>query len=160
MPNWCSNSVEIVGSLEEVVKVVHSISVAGEDEEAPRRLSFEALLPTPETKYEEWQSWRIAAWGTKWDLSDTEGFIDVAYDKVSDLATATASFDTAWSPPVPFFETVSSINRGVSIMLEFDEFGADFWGKATLRGGRLVDLKEGPSKMNEELEEMYGEDEA
>ena len=49
---------------------------------------------------DSWYEWNIANWGTKWDAGD------VTMKRV-DEETLTATFQTAWSPPVPIFERLA-----------------------------------------------------
>lgn len=161
MPNWCSNSVTIAGSLEEVTKTVQSISVGDASETGQRWLRFEALLPIPEAEASStgWYEWCIANWGTKWDVSDDEGDIHTYYDDCSELASATCSFQTAWGPPIAFFDTLSLIDPGVTIRLEFDEPGMDFWGEIVFEGGKVIEQREGPSLQGLDFAEEFAEDE-
>lgn len=92
MPNWCMNTLEIQGPIEDVDKFMEKIKSA-----EPDKLSlFNALIPMPAeysgepasmTKEEkdwsdneklcfekyghkDWYSWCNANWGVKWDISD------------------------------------------------------------------------------------------
>lgn len=72
---------------------------------------------------DNWYDWNIAAYGTKWDLQamqdfdmgDTEFFI---------------CFNTAWVPPMRFFERLQKRFPDIDISLVFEIEGDDICGKA------------------------------
>lgn len=63
--------------------------------------------------YQDWYSWSIANWGTKWN----------AYG-VSD-GGETITFDTAWSTPFPVIQKLSEMFPDITITLQFadEDFG-------------------------------------
>jgi hypothetical protein len=81
---------------------------------------------------DDWYSWSVQHWGTKWDAADVS-VCDVAPGRVA------LSFDTAWSPPEPWVATVSSQFPDLTFTLEFFEPGVDVEGWASFVNGDLVD---------------------
>lgn len=107
MPNWTTNRLEF-SSAEEARKVWDGMQIDNADG-AQKRLSFEAVIPSPRTKEEcpsnylmnetsqliaeknrpwfNWQAWNCDNWGIKWDASDAFYDTNVIY------------FNTPWNPP-------------------------------------------------------------
>jgi len=69
--------------------------------------------------YADWYSWSNANWGTKWEACE----IDCG--KASDN-TITLTFDTAWSPPIPFYEKMTEL--GFVVRAYYFEPGMMFCG--------------------------------
>lgn len=116
---------------------------------------FNALIPTPEsvlqTGYDahdkmpkdallltfagrpfepiDGYHWNVQNWGTKWDIyydnitpetmGWNEGCEEISFD-----------FDTAWSPPIAWFETAVEKYPSLSFKLHFEEPGCYFAGDA------------------------------
>ena len=127
MPNWCYNSLKVKGDKEKVKEFMSKailITGEGQDKEV-KEISLMALYPTPqrlldakcpsdddamkanligEYGYADWYAWRLAKWGTKWDLAspalsdskETNKTLKVVY-----------RFDTAWSPPTAVLKALS-----------------------------------------------------
>jgi hypothetical protein len=151
MPNWCNNSIEIVGPRE---KIRALWAQAQKDEEQGGGL-LRGLRPEP--KYEEaavdgeyaampdWWNWRVSNWGTKWEIS-TEGLgfeedQDGNYDNggLGPHARITGWFDSAWAPPVAACEFYADENPDVRITLDYHEPGMCFVGRAVCEDGDLID---------------------
>jgi hypothetical protein len=66
MPNWCSNTIEIQGTKEQITKFVSFL------EEKNGKEWFDFFIPTPtELKEEGWYEWNLVEL-----LEDREGFED------------------------------------------------------------------------------------
>lgn len=129
MPNWCDNKLEICGSDADVDKFMKENMEDG-------KLSFAKAVPEPE--YEGrmgWNNnWRIENWGTKWEP-------DMRHDyKEGDN---TLYFDTAWSPPDIWLETVANKYPNLCFSLRYAEGGCDFSGFIKYLYGELVRNEEG-----------------
>lgn len=74
-----------------------------------------------------WYDWCVKNWGTKWDI-EGEG---------SRLADDHASytFQSAWSPPVEAFVTISKSFPELTFDLEYFESGMSFMGRVEIRDG-------------------------
>jgi hypothetical protein len=72
-------------------------------------------LPVPEGYYEDdgpnprWYNWCCNNWGTKWDFGKDE-YYDPA--KIED-GKVMVSFNTAWSPPIQFYEKLVELDYNV-----------------------------------------------
>ena len=142
MPNWCQN----------VLHLTCSDDIANKIISANNNNLFSTFLPTPRTlqktvdgSFSEkrknrclknkqqknlsrfgaktWYDWNMSRWGTKWD---------VKFQVESDERTTTnkrkliLSFDTAWSPPINFYEFLESQDCKVEAF--YAETGCGFAG--------------------------------
>jgi Ferredoxin-like domain in Api92-like protein len=127
MPNWCSNSIEIEGPVE---KIAALWAQAQSEDNA----LLNALCPMPAEllEGEAWYGWRVAHWGTKWDI-DMQGLEFT--DNEQGRACITGWFDSAWSPPVDAFQAYSNENPDVMMELKYFEPGMGFVGVWDSEGG-------------------------
>lgn len=136
MPNWCSNVVEIShedsammdrvveskdGLLQEFIPCPKSLlkTVAGHhsDKRKQRRLERTERRNLLRYGFKNWYDWRLANWGTKWDIEaeieEGDGYI-------------TLHFDSAWSPPLEAYDTLRDM--GFYIKAYYCEPGVSFAG--------------------------------
>jgi hypothetical protein len=111
MPNWCQNVVYI--NHEDKQKVEDLKNKIDEDKEK----IFEHVLPNPagEWSYE----WCIENWGTKWDVSPYEYYIN-------EDGALYLSFDSAWGPPTILYEYM--YQDGYDVEAFYNEEGMAFCG--------------------------------
>jgi Ferredoxin-like domain in Api92-like protein len=163
VPNWCSNTVIITGPEQDIDRLAQEICLQ-ESKNNPPVLRLERLLPTPpellenqqtnpataiqllqrdpeEGEQDDWYSWRVRNWGTKWDI---DAAVEVG------PGTLTSSFDSAWSPPVAAMRLISERYPSLSVTIEYDEPGNDFSGVSTFVAGETVEASQGPSTWSEE----------
>jgi hypothetical protein len=76
--------------------------------------------------YSSWYDFCFGEWGTKWEASNP--FVGDATD-----GYVMASFDTAWSPPIGFYEKMVKI--GWEIDADYEEGGQSFRGYFTNEEG-------------------------
>ena len=142
MPNWCNNSVEIshgdpakIALLAEAFKrgefCQHVIPTPKELTETvagfmggDQREAHEAQQKANREKYgyTDWYGFQTANWGTKWDVGGDDGSIDVAEDGRS----FTASFDSAWSPPMGIYQALTE--QGFHVRAYYYEPGMAYAG--------------------------------
>jgi hypothetical protein len=75
--------------------------------------------------YSSWYDFAIGEWGCKWDISN--GGSDYKIKKADDGYTVTLSFDTAWSPPINFYDKLVELEFTVNAM--YYEPGVNFCGQ-------------------------------
>ena len=123
MPNWCSNSVTF--RHDDKAQIERMKTAFLED-----RLLSE-FVPPPEDLGEEWYAWNINNWGTKWEVNGSD-------DNIVDIGdtTITLYFDTAWGPPITFYENLQEqgwnvdgyyYESGMAFCGRFDENGDDYY---------------------------------
>lgn len=69
--------------------------------------------------YENWYSWRLDKWGTKWSASNTHVSMDDGY----------IEFDTAWGPATPIIDELSRQYPNVGFEVEYIEESGDWGGR-------------------------------
>ena len=143
MPNWCSNNVivrhEDPDQIAKVVQGYSQGSLFAEFFPCPAELSApieigenyndrvaaQEAVNKEKYGYTSWYDWCINNWGTKWDAGN-ENDEDLA---CVDPNKVQLSFDTAWQPPVAFFEKLTEL--GFDITAYYLEEGQGFVGKYT-----------------------------
>jgi hypothetical protein len=131
MPNWCENILKVTGPAKEIARFKKAVRGRGPNPakgDKVRPLSFHSLVPQPK-KYREgdgWYNWRIANWGTKWDVDSRI----IQEDK----ELIEYGFDSAWSPPMEWLAQVGPQFPELSFRLWYAEGGCDFAGVYTVEG--------------------------
>jgi hypothetical protein len=70
-----------------------------------------------------WYLWRVANWGTKWDIGCGDGY-GLEPTRVDNELSIT--FDSAWSPPLGFYERLVVV--GFDVQASYFEPGMSFAG--------------------------------
>jgi hypothetical protein len=161
MPNYCEGDVLFYGSREGLEKLKKQAEQGtynfGVDWDSEKReyknfrtkqnsFSFENFLPTPPDLLNGggWYDWRVANWGTKWDLDQSQ----VAVAPIGKNYDPTyypyefcwsVSFQTAWSPALGLFQKVSEQHPDILIEYKYIEEGMAFFGVATIEGGEVYE---------------------
>jgi hypothetical protein len=141
MPNWCSNSVTFT---HKDPQMIERVRVAVEDSKAlfnefvpcPEELANTeaSFVETDESKarvekygYANWYEFNIGAWGTKWEADWDNALYDLTDNSIM------LNFDTAWSPPVPFYEKMEAL--GFVVEAKYYEPGMGFVGEYVTDAG-------------------------
>lgn len=140
MPNWCNNDLnlyhddaEMISRAEKALKEERffteflpcpkelSSTVSGCVEEGYARElhDFQKELNLKYFGHTDWYSWNVNKWGTKWEVCEP------CVVRVSDKVLS-CSFDTAWSPPVAFYEKMAEL--GFIVQAYYYEPGMAFCG--------------------------------
>lgn len=145
MPNWCENTLKVLGKEKELKKF--RIKVATKK----TALSLEKLFPLPkalkDTKSpvekpnkklikkfgaDNWYDWQIKNWGTKWDI-DAELLED------EECGQLRYSFSSAWAPPIEALKNASKLYPELVFILSYDEPGMGFMGITRINNGETED---------------------
>jgi hypothetical protein len=145
MPNWCQNSLVITAKnniIEEIKDAEISLQKLFPCPEelrnttAPAQYNDKEKAVTNLEKYghEDWYSWQVSNWGTKWDIGPiSEDSMDIS-DNQDGTSTLNCVFDSAWSPPVEAFKSLfnkyNKVDSNIYIRLEYFEPGCAFLGVA------------------------------
>ena len=130
MPNWCSNYIVISGDVDKISLLKNIL------EDVPKTnvddcIVFTTLVgkePTITTEeYEKggWFNSNVDWFGTKWDVSYSDCQFEFNDDNIIMMPM------TAWSPPVRFVSNLCKM-YGVTAVMDYDEGGCDFCGKAII----------------------------
>lgn len=138
MPNWCNNNVDITATTPEQMEILNRIATREKNQGV-----FEMVLPLPEilrdttsptpadldsvqrnvmiaqTGYDNWYDWQVSNWGTKWDVDPI--------DEQFDGETLSLCFDSAWAPPITFYERL--VEMGFEVSANYYEPGMCFAGE-------------------------------
>lgn len=107
--------------------------------------------------YRNWYEWRIANWGTKWDVDD----LDVLRTSPTMLSSA---FESAWSPPTAFYDQL--MEQGFKIDATYLEEGMGFVGEyidgedQCYEFQTIEDIRKLPRHLRELINEESYEEEA
>lgn len=145
MPNWCCNDIEILGSKDDLDKLVENYTTDGV-------LDFDKIEPMPKEFLTtgEWFDWRIVHWGTKWNLDTNSG----GFYRSEDDAFV-GDFETAWSPPMSVIEKLSRLFPDVRIHLAYDEPNMAFQGKYIFDNGEIEEVYH---REGDDYIDSFGED--
>jgi hypothetical protein len=129
MPNWCVNRLTVSNKTPEFTAFLKE-----------NGLNFKKIAPPsyPEKLDNSGCAIinsQIYAWGTKWDLSESEAKESAEFIMEYDYA----DFDTAWSPPINAIEALSKMFPEVSFTLSYYEPGMCFYGTANFFDGVTSD---------------------
>jgi hypothetical protein len=97
---------------------------------------FNALIgtdPAMPTTEDNWYDHNVNRFGTKWDIDEND--IVYEYPDSSTNTNVTLTFVTAWSPPIPFFETLCNKYNLSNALLTYSEPGVGFAGSVELING-------------------------
>ena len=174
MPNWCSNGVTITHKdpakiealatamregrfLDHVIPVPEDLQiVAGRlgDGEAQKELEAKERANLAKYGAKNWYDFCVNRWGTKWDVT-CEGGVEVSPDGT----TVSASFESAWSPPMGVYEYL--VDDGYSVTAYYYEPGMAYVGKFVDGDDECYEYGGYNSKtvvdaIGEELDEYFG----
>lgn len=94
------------------------------------------------SKYGEndWYSWCVSNWGTKWDCYDVTEWSVHVRDEYT--ASATIYYETAWSPATTLWLRVSMDYPNCEFYHEYADEGGSFLGSETIVDGRVISEEE------------------
>ena len=136
MPNWCYNNLTLWGDVNVVNKIKDWYKQSDKTDEGLFGLFYplpselkDTTSPSPEENktliekygFDNWYDWQTHNWGTKWDVRE---FIT----ETETESSVCLSFDTAWSPPITFYEKLSEDYPELLISASYYEGGMDFCG--------------------------------
>ena len=123
MPNYCYNSVTL--TTEDTAKAdafEAALEALSSDTDNDGAGLFGHFLPRPTEEEDNWYSWNIDNWGTKWEVYGVEW--------QRDENSFYLNFDTAWSPPIAFYEFIESEEGGCwQVDAMYEEPGMSFVGR-------------------------------
>ena len=111
MPNWCNNNLTVTS---DDPKLIAFFEKAFDSDGI-----FNYFIPNPNG---EWNyAWSVENWGVKWDIKGEDiNVIQIDEDRII------ISFDTAWGPPLQFYEHLEEL--GFEVVGMYYEPGMAFCG--------------------------------
>lgn len=128
MPNWCSNHITIEGSVGAITNIQFIIEHNDDN--------LMAVRPRPEDIGDDWYSWSVKNWGTKWEMAVNSIESHVVND---DRMFLTIQGDTAWAPPVELLRFITERFTDVICHITYVEEGMDFCGAVTCVNGEVFE---------------------
>ncbi len=122
MPNWCNNHLKITVPSPELRVFLEN-----------HGLDFEAIAPLPCKEHDN--DVAVQFWGTKWKLDEWEAE-QVAKELLEGMPYS-ASFRTAWSPPIEAIVALSDQFHDDIFFLTYYELGFYFAGALTIHRGKI-----------------------
>ena len=95
---------------------------------------------------DNWYDWNVRNWGTKWDVSvsDDDNYPDTELvDDWSDRLIY--NFNTAWSPPLPAIETLSTQYPNLTFNLSYEE-ETGWGGEVEFKDGDMTTIEDYENK--------------
>lgn len=165
MPNWCNNIVTIEHKNKTAIDRVEKAFKAGNlckefipvpeeliNTSSPNRTNAKEMLE--KYGHEDWYSFQVSNWGTKWDVGGDNYAFDP--ERISDKEIS-LTFDSAWSPPTGLYNVL--LEQGYNVIAYYYEPGCAFAGKFTADGDECYDLSGNYESVREEipgdLDEMF-----
>ena len=133
MPNWCDNTVYITHDdpkkIQTLVDAWKENKFFGTIHPEPdyTKVKVKPTFPSikgnddPVNPESAWWDWRVQNWGTKWEITTDEAYIDIQENEIR------ASFATAWSPPTGIFDKL--VDQGYGVNALYYEGGCCFCGQ-------------------------------
>ena len=120
MPNWCYNHLTLSNDDKSKIDALQEVLISKNAQGSHCGELFQHLRPRPEEFEDDWYSWNVSYWGTKWEVSPSD------WDRV-DENTVFVTFDSAWSPPTELYEYLTE--QGWLVDAFYEEPGMGFCGK-------------------------------
>jgi hypothetical protein len=147
MPNWCSNTLTLSHEDPEQIARASDAFRRGE--------LLNEFVPLPAVEKDNWYDWHVNNWGTKWDVGGDNYNVDITDDGRS----MTVNFESAWAPPVAWYENVQE--QGFVVDAYYYESGMCFAGKYDESGDNCYEFSNMSSDevrdmLPEDLDDMFG----
>jgi hypothetical protein len=133
MPNWCDNTVYITHDDPKKIQILVDAWKANKffgtiyPEPDYTKVKVSPMFPEikgnndPVSPESAWWDWRVKNWGTKWEITTDEAYIDIHENEIK------VSFSTAWSPPTGIYDRL--VNDGYGVNALYYEGGCAFCGQ-------------------------------
>lgn len=136
MPNWCNNNLTLSGPPDQVRAILNAVrSSDGGDAD---KLTLTKFMPQPVDEAGELidgVSWQYDTWGTKWGDCDTD---IITEDYTDNVGSGSITYATAWGPASGLIKEVSRLHPNVTIDVEYEEPGMNFFGIEQYLNGEVV----------------------
>jgi hypothetical protein len=127
MPNWCMNNLTIShddpSMVEKFADAYNSGGVCNTFIPRPEHINNSDAFAA-----DGWYTWNVNNWGTKWDFGKDEydDPVSIQYRMSKENGIVEISFNTAWSPPIQFYDYL--VGLGYKVRASYFEPGCAFCG--------------------------------
>lgn len=169
MPNWCNNTLELAhedpamlerarvafneGKLcNEFVPVPESLHIVAGcvgDPDEQKKLEEDTARNREVHGYGNWYDYCVNEWGTKWDVGGDGMTAEMENGQL------VMSFDSAWSPPVAFYEKM--LDLGFEVRAYYYEGGMNFAGVWDNGDDDFYELEGSSEAVREQIPEVLDE---
>jgi hypothetical protein len=169
MPNWCNNTLELAhedpamlerarvafneGKLcNEFVPVPESLHIVAGcvgDPDEQKKLEEDTARNIEVHGYGNWYDYCVNEWGTKWDVGGDGMTAELENGQL------VMSFDSAWSPPVAFYEKM--LDLGFEVRAYYYEGGMNFAGVWDNGDDDFYELEGSSEAVREQIPEVLDE---
>lgn len=160
MPNWCSNSITIKHQNEALLQrfvdaynagavmqdfcpcpqdLIDTVAGSPHDEGERERNEQKKQRNLQQYGHETWFDWKVENWGSKWDFGRRVDEAPIKLRRKNGKAYVEIAFDTAWSPPIAFYEHVRGA-FGFDITAHYFEPGVGYCGTYKNGQDKFVDI--------------------
>ncbi len=135
-------------------KLISTMAGSYSDPVQQAELAAQENANLEEFGFKNWYDWAVENWGTKWDVTSEHNGDPAVND---DGLSVQFSFDSAWSPPIAFYEEME--RQGFTVEAFYYEPGCAFCG--IYRDGEDAEFSipatssEAEAAIPEELNEMF-----
>jgi hypothetical protein len=150
MPNWCDNTLTLThedpSQIDRAIEAFKQGKLCEEFHPCPPFLLEDTGIDTG------WYMWRVNNWGTKWDVGGEHATIE-RFDKNN----VYFAFESAWAPPVYFYQFLEELGFAVNAM--YYEPGMGFAGRFYDGEDQFVQwtsLEEARELLDDDLNEAFG----
>lgn len=169
MPNWCSNEVTVYANSREDLKRLLAMAVQpvegddnSDDSVDPSPFRMESIYTTPrelmdnskpsggeqlqnaiagntDYEYDNWYDWRVAHWGTKWDMDSVQlDEPEYSSEEEGKRYSFNLYYQTAWSPNIEFWKYVCKMGPFI-VEMRYIEEGMGYIGETTVERNSVDD---------------------
>lgn len=98
-----------------------------------------AIAGNTDYKYDNWYDWRVANWGTKWDMSDVQlDKVVPTGEEIGKQYSFNLFYQTAWSPNTEFWKYVCNMGPFI-VEMRYIEEGMGYIGETTISKDNVDD---------------------
>jgi len=137
MPNWCLNKLTVehedkamIDKFEKAYRrdwTIETFYPTPRDPSDPTKLMGEGnSFSDKDDATNNWYLWRLQNWGTKWDIGCEAQNGAYGLEPTRNGNELSVSFDSAWSPPLGFYERL--VTLGFDVQASYFEPGMCFCG--------------------------------
>ena len=142
MPNHCYNILSLSGKKVELEKFYEDNQNIYKDDDGVEKIEsfcFNKAVPIEDEENGYYE--RIDRWGTKWEPWEIEISKDYSEKDNEDLETSIQyTFETAWSPPKEWLETVCPRYPDIIFNLSYEDEALCFWGEQEFHGEEVINV--------------------